>query len=669
MWIWDESDMSQLNRERDPALKPIEVVILAVGFLMAVIGITNSMPTYGFLPKLGPYPSVIIRPLILAASIFVVIAGNPFSRSIAEKWPGFKWAGHIVDVALVGLGWFVLWAYYSELTIIEEEGFIDFTLFHAIVSILGCVVFIVLCWKIWGAPLAIVGIASLVYLFTGEYWPWIFETSPLNYVDFLNSSEDIWFNLNDGVLGTLMGILIFTVFPFILLGTMLERTGGGRSMIKFAVHLTKNFRGGAAHAAILASGLFGTMSGGAVTNVVATGVITIPMIKRRGFSPAFAGGVEATASSAGQIMPPIMGAAALVMSDLTGISYLTIIIAALIPALAYYSSLFTSVLFEARRLNVEESIEDLESDDFKIEVQDYVNLIMVVAPIFIVVYSLIIGLSPAGAGMSALFALIPLSFFNPVIRNDPLAILHALARGGINFAQLLMAIGVVGIIVGVLGATGLPQDFALLLSKTAGGTGLFVTLFVAAVAALMLGMGMPTLPAYLTIVLILGPAMQTLGLSVLAAHLFVFYYGVASSITPPVAVAAYAAASIAGGAPFKTALMAMRIGLAKFAVPFIFAFYPVLLIVPEAFNSGASFTWLDFFSALFRLVLFIYLISSTVIAFDRRRLPIWELATRIVLAMGVMSLSPLIHWAAVLVTLAYVIWHNMAFGKTEEVTA
>ncbi|MGI9379155.1 MAG: TRAP transporter permease, partial [Methyloligellaceae bacterium] len=640
--------MSQLDRERDQALNPIQIGILTVGFLMAIIGITNSMPTYGFLPKLGPYPSVIIRPLILAASIFIVIASNPFSRSVAERWPEFKWAGYIADVALVALGWFVLWAYYSELTIIEEEGFIDFTLFHAVVSLLGCFVFIVLCWKIWGAPLAIVGIASLVYLFTGEYWPWIFETSPLNYIDFLNSSEDIWFNLNDGVLGTLMGILIFTVFPFILLGTMLEQTGGGRSMIKFAVQLTKNFRGGAAHAAILASGLFGTMSGGAVTNVVATGVITIPMIKRRGFSPAFAGGVEATASSAGQIMPPIMGAAALVMSDLTGISYLTIIVAALIPALAYYSSLFTSVLFEARRLNVEESLEDLESDEFRIEVQDYVNLIMVIAPIFIVVYSLIIGLSPAGAGMSALFALIPLSFFNPLIRNDPRIILHALARGGTNFAQLLMAISVVGIIVGVLGATGLPQDFALLLGKTAGGAGLFVTLIVAAVAALMLGMGMPTLPAYLTIVLILGPAMQTLGLSVLAAHLFVFYYGVASSITPPVAVAAYAAASIAGGAPFKTALMAMRIGLAKFAVPFIFAFYPVLLIVPEAFNSGASFTWFDFISALFRLILFIYIISSIVIAFDRRRLPVWEMLTRILLALGIMSLDPLIHSVAVL---------------------
>ena len=157
------------------------------------------------------------------------------------RWPGLKRLGTSIDIGLLAVGWYVLWTYYSELTFIEQEGFFDFTLFHALVSILACSVFIILCWKIWGAPLAIVGIVSLIYLFTGEYWPWIFETSPLNYDDFLNTSEDIWFNLNDGVLGTLMGILIFTVFPFILLGTMLERTGGGRSMIKFAIHLTKNF--------------------------------------------------------------------------------------------------------------------------------------------------------------------------------------------------------------------------------------------------------------------------------------------------------------------------------------------------------------------------------------------------------------------------------------------
>ncbi|MDA0239706.1 MAG: TRAP transporter fused permease subunit [Proteobacteria bacterium] len=648
----------QINSEPAALLKRYSIYLVAL--LMAVVGIVNSMPTYGVFPPLGPFPAIIIRPLILAASVFLVIASSPFSRSIAAKWPGRKWVGTLLDLTILAAAWGVLWIYYSEQISIEESGFSEFTLFHVAVSVIASAVFIILSWKVWGAPLSIAALVALFYFYTGEYWPWIFKTAPL---DLVYSAEDLWFNLNDGILGNIMGILIFTVFPFILLGTMLERTGGGRSLIKLAVHVTKGFRGGPAHAAILASGLFGTMSGGAVTNVVATGVITIPMIKQRGFSPAFAGGVEATASSAGQIMPPIMGAAALVMSDLTGIPYLTIIVAALLPALAYYASLFTSVVFEARRLGVVIGEEELDRPELKVTSQDYINVIMIVVPIVIVITALIQGLSAAGAGMSAFFSIIPLSFLNPEVRKRPAMIIDAWSHAGLSFGRLLMAIAVVGTIVAVLGATGLPQDFAILINEVSGGD-LFLTLFVTGVAALMLGMGMPTLPAYLTIVLILGPAMQGLGLTLLAAHLFVFYYGVASSITPPVAVAAYAAASIAEAPPIKTAMMAMRVGLVKFAIPFVFAYYPVLLIVPEAFSEGAAgFNIPDFASIIIRLMLFIYLISSAVIAFDQRQLPVLEIVLRLGLAIAIMITLPAVHWSAVGVAVIYIGWHQFAFAR------
>ena len=591
-----------------------------------------------------------------------MVASHSFTRTFATRWPDRKWLGLLIDIAILALAWYVLWIYYTVQIEAQTLGFGEIGLFHFWISLLAAGVFIVLSWKVWGAPLSVVGIVALIYFYTGEHWPWIFETAR---VDLADTSEDLWFNQGDGILGTIMGIIIFTVFPFIMLGTMLERTGGGRSLIKLAVHVTRGFRGGPAHSAILASGLFGTMSGGAVTNVVATGVITIPMIKQRGFSPAFAGGVEATASSAGQIMPPIMGAAAIVMSDLTGISYLTIIIAALVPALAYYISLFTSVVFEARRLGVEIGGEDLERPDLRVDRQDYINLIMVVVPIGVVVAALLQGLSAAGAGMTAFFSIVPLSFFNPEVRRRPLIIVEALAQAGLTFGRLLMAISVVGIVVAVLGATGLPQDFVTLIDDVSGGS-LFVTLIVTGIAALMLGMGMPTLPAYLTIVLILGPAMQNLGLTVLAAHLFVLYYAVASSITPPVAVAAYAAASIAEAPPIRTAMMALRVGLVKFAVPFIFAYYPVLLLVPIVFPEGESFAWTDFLSVLFRLLVFIYLVSSAVIAFDQRRLPVWETALRIVLAGAVMATLPAIHWPATLAAFALVAWHQLAFGRRRE---
>ena len=643
----------------DQSQRVIRYTAFAVALVISVTGVLNSMPTYGLFPPIGPFPAIILRPIFVGAAVFLVLANSSFTSTFAQRWPNFKWLGRVIDVVILLLTWWVLWEYY-DLQISEEVGgFGEIGMYDFSISLLAASLFIILSWKTWGAPLSIVGILALIYFYTGEYWPWIFETAR---VDLPETSEDLWYNQGDGILGMIMGIIIFTVFPFIMLGTMLERTGGGRSLIKLAVHMTKRFRGGPAHSAILASSLFGTMSGGSVTNVVATGVITIPMIKQRGFSPSFAGGVEATASSAGQIMPPIMGAAAFVMSDLTGISYLTIITAALVPALAYYASLFTSVVFEARRLGVEVGSENLDRPELQVNSQDFVNLVMVVVPIVVVITSLLQGLSAAGAGMTAFFAIIPLSFFNPEVRRRPLIIIEALSHAGLTFGRLLMAIAVVGIVVAVLGATGLPKDFVVLIDVSGGS--LFLTLLLTGLAALMLGMGMPTLPAYLTIVLILGPAMQNLGLTVLAAHLFVLYYAVASSITPPVAVAAYAAASIAEAPPIRTAMMALRVGLVKFAIPFVFAYYPVILIVPVVFPEGSSFAMVDFLTVLFRLLIFIYLISSAVIAFDQRRLPIWETGFRVALAILVIVTIPEIHWTATAIALGYVGWHQLAFGRS-----
>ncbi len=644
---------------QDQSQRMIRYAAFSVALVIAATGVLNSMPTYGFFTPIGPFPAIVLRPIFVGAAVFLVLANNSFTKTFAQRWPNFKWLGRVIDVVILLLTWWVLWEYYDRQVSEETGGFGETGMFDFSVSLLAASLFIILSWKTWGGPLSIVGILALIYFYTGEYWPWIFETAR---VDFPETSEDLWFNQGDGILGTIMGIIIFTVFPFIMLGTMLERTGGGRSLIKLAVHVTKGFRGGPAHSAILASSLFGTMSGGAVTNVVATGVITIPMIKQRGFSPSFAGGVEATASSAGQIMPPIMGAAAFVMADLTGISYLTIITAALVPALAYYASLFTSVVFEARRLGVEVGSEDLDRPELQVNSQDFINLIMIIIPVAVVITSLLQGLSAAGAGMTAFFAIIPLSFFNPEVRQRPFIIIEALSYAGLTFGRLLMAIAVVGVVVAVLGATGLPKDFVVLIDAVAGGS-LFLTLLVTGAAALMLGMGMPTLPAYLTIVLILGPAMQNLGLTVLAAHLFVLYYAVASSITPPVAIAAYAAASIAEAPPIRTAMMALRVGLVKFAVPFIFAYYPVILIVPVVFPEGSSFAIVDFLTVLFRILVFIYLISSAVIAFDQRRLPILETGLRIGLAILVMVTIPGIHWTATAIALAYIVWHQFTYGR------
>ena len=643
-------------------VKPLNwlvIFIFIASLFVALVGLTNSYPQYWIIPRLGPFAPEIIRPLMLGASVFLVILKYSFTSSFSKSRPKLKWLGFSFDVFLMAIVAFALWRFSIDMLEMVDT-MVIFGPSHAMIALAASAVFIILCWRVWGAALAIVGIVALFYYFTGPYWPGIFKTAPFNILS--SSAEDLWFNLGEGIVGGITGILIFTAFPFVLLGAMLERTGGARSLIKIAFHFTRNLRGGPAHAAIMSSALFGTMSGAAVTNVVATGVITIPMIKRRGFSPAFAGGVEATASSAGQIMPPVMGAAALVMADITEISYIHIIIAALIPALAYYASLFTSVVFESRRLGIE-AVSDLSDTDIDLAVhrQDYYNLILIVVPIATVVYALLSGFSPAGAGNIALTVLIPLSFLNPEVRQNPFIIIRALANGGRQFGELLMSVAVVGIIVAVLAATGLPNDFTLLLGQ-AGGSELVFALMIAAAASLMLSMGIPTLPAYLTVVLILGPSLTELGVSTLVAHLFVLYFCVASSITPPVAIAAYAAASIADGPPMMTAVYAMRIGLVKFLVPFVFAFYPVILIV-EA--SGVAFDIMAFLSIIVRLSIVIYLVSSAVIGFDRRRLPAWEIIVRLILGILIIFTDPFIHWSASAAALVYLLWHNKSFRMVE----
>ena len=325
-------------------------VALALGLVVAAIGLANSMPAFGPLPRLGPFPAEPLRAGLFAVGVLSALCVAPFYSLLAGKSRKLAPLGAALDAAILCVALFAFWRFYVDTTAIDE-GLFFFEAFHAWTALAGCACIIALCWRIWGAPLAVCGMVALLYFFTAEHWPGIFKTAPLDFAE--DTAGNLWFNLNDGVLGIILGIIISTILPFILLGAMLEGSGGGGSLVKISFHLMRRSRGGPAHAAILASGMFGAVSGSAVANVVGTGVLTIPMIKRRGFSPAFAGGVEAAASTGGQLMPPIMGAAALLMADLTGIAYLTIIIAALVPALAYYAGLFAAVVFESRRLGVE----------------------------------------------------------------------------------------------------------------------------------------------------------------------------------------------------------------------------------------------------------------------------------------------------------------------------
>lgn len=547
----------------------------------------------------------------------------------------------LLDSVMIVAGLWAIWSFFFVQSAMEEALY-DVTSADAWPALAGLVVFLELCRRIWGWGLFSVGALAIIYLLFGKDMPGILAHSGFSLTEV---SEALWYNTNKGVFGSITNIVLSTVFVFIIFGVLLEGTGAGDTLLKFALLATSRTRGGPAHAAIVASSLFGTMSGSTVANIVGTGTFTIPMIKKRGFSPTFAGGIEATASSGGQIMPPIMGAAAMVMADLTGAGYLTVIVAALVPALLYYFSLFCAVTIEARRQGIE--VKHLQTDD-QITPVDWINSLLFAVPIATVIGSLATGSSTSAAGFHAVVALLALSIVNPVVRRDPMRIWRSFIKGSQSGATLLIAIAAIGILVGSLDSTGLGLKLANVISAVRGES-LFSALVVAMTGALILGMGMPTLPAYLIIILVMGPAIQALGLSMLTAHMFVFYYGVASSLTPPVAIAAYAAAPIAGSNPLMTALMAFRLGMAKFIIPFVFAYYPSLLII-EQFHPG-NFIWI-----IARTLFCIWLFSSALGAFDRGRLSSMEVMLRFATAFALLAVDPLVHLAAIVSGIALIVW-------------
>ena len=546
-----------------------------------------------------------------------------------------------VDFLIIVFGILTVLKFYDVQYILENELY-DVTYFDGLYSIVGLGIFIEVCRRSWGYALFFVGVFAVIYLYFGSHFPSFLQHSGFNE---RLIGENLWYNMNKGVFGTITNIAVNTVFIFILFGVLLEGTGAGHTLLKFAFILTRRTRGGPAQAAILASSMFGTMSGSVVANIVGTGTFTIPMIKKRGFTPTFAGGIEATASSGGQIMPPIMGAAALVMADLTGINYLSIALAALIPALLYYFSLFSSVTMEARKQNIE--IKELDIDS-RITVRDWINSILFVVPIFLVIFSLLFGSSTSRAGFYAVISILVLSFINPEIRKNPVKLLNSVIKGGTQGAKLLIAIVVISMLVGAIDSTGIGIKLASFMNELRGDS-LFLSLTLAMIGALVLGMGMPTLPAYLIIIVVMGPALQNLGVSVLIAHLFVFYYGVASSLTPPVALAAYAAAPIAGSNPIITSLMAFRLGIAKFIIPFAFAYYPCLLIIE-------NFSWLEFISIVPRLLISIWFINSALAKFDFTKLSWIEVILRLSVGFGILFMDVRIQIICLILGSVLLVW-------------
>jgi TRAP transporter 4TM/12TM fusion protein len=616
-------------------------IALVIAFFMGLIPILHRLPVIGPLPRIGPFDAEPYRASVLFLSVLIVLVASPLALKVTKSRT-LKLAAITLDIAVGLVMAYACWRFYVDVTKMHTT-IVFFQPHQAWTAFAACLCIMYLTYRLWGAPLVVVAGLSLAYFI------WSFQGSLVS-----SLPENLWLAMDDGVLGSVTSIVLSTVFPFIVLGAMLEGTGAGLSLLKITVKHLHRYRGGPAHAAVLGSGLFGMISGSAVANVVGTGVITIPMIKKRGFSPSFAGGVEATASTGGQVMPPIMGAAALVLADFVGVPYVTVMTAALVPALFLYTSLFMTIVFESRRLNIVP--EETLPEGLEVSMQDYANLLMIVLPIGTVITCLLMGLSPAGSALLALIVLLIVSFVNPEIRREPFRLVVGFAQGSLSFSRLLMAVACISIVIATMMSTGLPSKLSYLLNG-ATDFSLLATLILAASACMLLGMGMPTLPAYLTIIIVLGGTMHSFGLEALTAHLFVLYYGVASGITPPVAMTAYAAASISGGNPTMTGLAAVRIGVVIFLLPFFWVYNPMMLVVPEA---GAVFSWPTFLYILVRLFALCYFIATAASRFDYTRLSPVESIVRAALGIAVIHPDPMVNGTAIAIGVALILFNRFS---------
>jgi len=374
------------------------------------------------------------------------------------------------------------------------------------------------------------------------------------------------------IFGIPAGVSATFIYLFILFGAFLEITGGGRFFINTALALVGRLTGGPAKVAVISSAMFGTISGSAAANVYGTGTFTIPLMKRFGYQPNFAGAVEAAASTGGQITPPILGAAAFVMAEYIGISYARICLAALIPAFLYYVSVYSGVHIEA----VKKGLKGLPKEEIPILKRVLSRGLHFLIPLAVLIYLIVGGYTPFRAAFMATVVLIGVAMIRKESRLNVQGIWKSLEKGATNAIMIGIACACAGIVVGALDVTGLGVNFVSMLLSISGGF-FITTLVLVMIACIILGMGMPTTAAYILAALIGAPALIKLGISPLVAHMFVFGSCILSAITPPVALAAYAGAQIAGGEPMKVGWIACRLGFPTFIVPFLYVYNPVLL--------------------------------------------------------------------------------------------
>ncbi|MFV0497986.1 MAG: TRAP transporter permease [Candidatus Fimivivens sp.] len=566
------SDEIMSKYDKESAVKKLTGFPAKIVFFLAVSWAIFQLYTALF----GTFPSTLQRAPHLGAALVLTFLLYPAHGKPTQKIPLYDCI--LALLAVVCASYHVF--FYDALLL--RSGM--FTKQDILISLIAVLLVLEAARRVAG--MVIVGLASffLIYALFGNYFPGFMSHAGLK----LHRVVTMEWLGTEGILGSPIYVSATFIFLFLVFATFLKASGVGDWMTNIAMSACGRQVGGPAKAAVVASALQGTISGSSVANTVSTGSITIPLMKKTGYKPEFAAAVEAAASTGGQIMPPIMGAAAFIMTEYIGCSYTTVALSACIPALLYFTGIFTNVHFEALKLG-------LTGVDAN-EVQPVGHLLRrgwyMVAPIIVIIYMLVSGKTAMRAALFGIIACLVI-WCVEIIREthsfDVKGFLVKFVLGLEQSARSAVAVavtcGCAGIIVGVITKTGLGLKMAGGIVALAGGSKILTMLFTM-LCSILLGMGVPTTANYIIQATISAPALVALGVPGIAAHLFVFYFGIVADITPPVALAAFAGSGIAGSNPMKTGFTAARLGLAAYLVPYMFVLNPVMVLVrPEGLST------------------------------------------------------------------------------------
>ncbi|AXF43282.1 TRAP transporter permease [Acinetobacter johnsonii] len=539
----------------------------SVAWFIAAIAIFYSL--FHLFITFNPLPELIQRSAHVTIGLVLIFLLYPARQSSSrQSIPWLDWL-----LALASLATFLyLWKEYQA--IMTTRGGIPNTL-DIVFAILAVVLVVEGARRVMGWMLPILGLVFLSYPFFSHY-DWVPDrllTRPYSISDIFGQM----YLKTEGLYSSAIGASVTFIFLFILFGAFLAKSGMGKLFNDLAMALAGHKQGGPAKVAVISSGFMGSINGTAVANVVGTGSFTIPLMKKIGYHKNFAGAVEASASVGGQILPPVMGASAFIMAETTGVSYGTIALAATLPALLYYLGVMAQVHFRAGKDNLK-GVPKADLPRVKDVLKERGHLLI---PIVALVFFLFQSIPVSYAAVYTIVLTVIVASFRKSTRMGFKEILEALSDGAKQSLSVMAACAVVGIIIGVVSLTSFGSVMTSSIMSIGAGS-LFLTLFFTMIASMILGMGLPSIPAYIITATMAAPALANFDIPTLVAHMFVFYFGLFANITPPVALAAFAGAGIAGGDPMRTGFQALKLSLAGFIVPFLFVYNPAMLMIDTA---------------------------------------------------------------------------------------